>query len=269
VWAAPLLPIAVLTLGYPDRARLLMKEALARAERCVDAFWAGHVHMWAGIFSAMLHDAQAALEHSQVLGRMAAKQPVWSGLADFYAGKALMIQGRWEEGAGYLRKAIAFHNSVGLFGLLRWLKLDEADLFASQGQIDEALALAATAIADPELPHLRSPALRQRAELLAKSNTDASTIDAAYRAAIECARSQGARYYELQAATSFSRWLKSQQRAAEARTLLAEIYGWFTEGFDTPVLNDAKALLDELSSRPSASRRSNKSRKDDSGEELS
>jgi hypothetical protein len=72
------------------------------------------------------------------------------------------------------------------------------------------------------------------------------TIDAAYRAAIECARSQGARYYELQATTPFARWLKSQGRAAGAQTLLADIYSCFTEGFDTADLKDAKSLLDEL-----------------------
>jgi hypothetical protein len=56
----------------------------------------------------------------------------------------------------------------------------------------------------------------------------------------------------LQAATHFARWLKSQGRAAEAQTVLAEIYGRFTEGFDTPALKEARALLDELSDRPSS-----------------
>src|SRR5438309_1891333 len=73
---------------------------------------------------------------------------------------------------------------------------------------------------------------------------------------------QGAKYYELQATTSFARWLESQGRAGEVQTVLAEIYGWFTEGFDTPALREAKALLDELNNKPSAPRRSNKSRKD-------
>jgi hypothetical protein len=142
-------------------------------------------------------------------------------------------------------------------------KLDEAEFFVSQGKIDDGLTLIADAVADSEeLAQIRSPALRYRADLLAQSNADASTIDAAYRAAIECARSQGARYYELQATTSFARWLKSEARAAEAQTLLAEIYGWFTEGFDTPALSEAKALLDELTNKPSAPRRSNKARKD-------
>ena len=195
--------------------------------------------------------------------RLGAKQTAFTGLADVNTGRALLPQGSWKEGVGYLRKAIAFHKPVGLISQLMWAKLDEAEFFASQGQVDDGLALIADAIADSEeLAQIRSPALRQRADLLAQSNADASTIDAAYRAAIECARSQSSRYYELQATTPFARWLNSQGRAAEAQTLLAEIYGWFTEGFDTPALSEAKALLDELSNKPSAPRRSNKSRKD-------
>jgi hypothetical protein len=66
----------------------------------------------------------------------------------------------------------------------------------------------------------------------------------------------------LQAATHFAQWLKSQGRAAEAQTLLGEIYGWFTEGLDTPALAEAKKLLDELSGKSRTSRRSNKPRRD-------
>ena len=142
------------------------------------------------------------------------------------------------------------------------MKLDEVEYLAREGLIDHALALVSVAVSDQELPHLRSPALRQHADLLAQSNADGSTIEAAYRVALECARSQGARYYELQATTQYARWLNSQGRAAEAQTLLAEVYGWFTEGFDTPALKEAKALLEELRDKPNAPRRSEKSRRD-------
>ena len=260
--ASALLPTALLTLGFPDRARILAKKALERAALCADPHKVGGVRLWLGLFCGTLRDAQGTLEHSQAMRLMAVKEPVWSGLADFFAGKARIIEGDWHGGAKYLRKAIAFHESVGLSGLLPWLKLDEVEYLASQGLIDHALALVSVAVSDPELPHLRSPALRQHADLLAQSNAGGSTIEAAYRVAIECARSQGARYYELQATTPYARWLKSQGRAAEAQTLLAEVYGWFTEGFDTPALKEAKALLEELRDKPSAPRRSNKSRRD-------
>jgi hypothetical protein len=162
-----------------------------------------------------------------------------------------MIQGNSWESIGYLRRAINFHNLVGLLGFRAWERLYESEFFASQGQIDDALAMVDDAIADTEeFAHLRSPALLQRAELLAQSGTEASAIEAAYCAALECARVQGAKYYELQGTTSFARWLKSQGRATEAQSLLAEIYGWFTGGFGTPALSEAKALLDELNTKP-------------------
>ena len=261
--APALAAIVALLLGFPDRARQLMSEALRRLERRDDAFWAGVVHMWGGMLGGLLRDGQACLEHAQALRRLGAKQPVFTGLADVNMGRALMLRGSWEEGVGYLRKAIAFHKAVGLISQLMWAKLDEAEFFVSQGKVNDGLTLIAEAIADSEeLAQIRSSALRYRAELLAQSGAEAPAVEAAYRAAIECARVQGTKYYELQATTPLARWLKSQERAAEAQILLTEIYRWFTEGFDTPALSEAKALLDELSNQPSASRRSNRSRKD-------
>jgi class 3 adenylate cyclase/tetratricopeptide (TPR) repeat protein len=245
--APALQAIAVLMLGFPDRSCELMNEALRRSERRVDPFRAGSVHMWAGAFYVLLRNAPAALEHAQSLHRMAAEQPVWTGLANAYRGQALLIQGNQEEARDATRKSIAFFNAVGLIGMLPWAKLDEAECFAREGQVDDALTLVTDAIADTEeLTHLKCPALRQRATLLARRKSDSSEIEAAYRDAIECARTQSARYYELQAAIPFARLLASQNRRDEARTKLAEIYGWFTEGFDTADLKEAKALLDEL-----------------------
>jgi predicted ATPase len=70
---------------------------------------------------------------------------------------------------------------------------------------------------------------------------------ASFQKAIDIARRQSARLYELRAASSLARLWRDQGKRAEARELLAPIYGWFTEGFDTPVLQEAKSLLDELS----------------------
>jgi predicted ATPase len=70
--------------------------------------------------------------------------------------------------------------------------------------------------------------------------------ESAFTQAIAEARRQGSRFYELRAATSLARLWRDQGRGAEARDVLAPIYGWFTEGFDTPDLKEAKAVLDEL-----------------------
>ena len=82
--------------------------------------------------------------------------------------------------------------------------------------------------------------------MLAQNPSDVAEAERCFRTAIEIARRQSARSEELRATTSLARLLAKQDRRDEARAMLAEIYGWFTEGFDTADLKDAKALLDEL-----------------------
>ena len=68
------------------------------------------------MFCVQLREGQESLEHALALRRLAVKQPVFSGVADLYTGKALMFQGDWEEGVNYVRKGVAFQKSVGLIG---------------------------------------------------------------------------------------------------------------------------------------------------------
>src|SRR5437773_6817546 len=105
--------------------------------------------------------------------------------------------------------------------------------------VEDALATAPEEVWKPDL-------LRVRGDLLARQGAEASAVEASYREAMDLARRHGAKAFELRAATSFGRWLQAQGRAVEARDLLAPIYGWFTEGFDTRDLREAKALLEEL-----------------------
>jgi predicted ATPase len=94
--------------------------------------------------------------------------------------------------------------------------------------------------------------LRLKGEvLLMHDSTSVAEAEACYRAALDVARAQEAKWWELRASVSLARLLGKNDRREEARALLAEIYNWFTEGFDTEDLKEAKALLDELSkSRP-------------------
>ena len=89
---------------------------------------------------------------------------------------------------------------------------------------------------------------RVRGELLLKQNdTNASEAQICFERAIEIARRQAAKSWELRATTSLARLLAKKSRREEARTMLIDIYHWFTEGFDTADLKDAKALIEELS----------------------
>jgi len=216
--APALAAITVLLLGFPDRARQLMNEALRRLEGREDPFWVGIVHVWGGMLSVLLRNAQATLEHAQALHRLANKEPVWTGAADANMARALMLLGKRAEGIVYLRKAIAFSKSFGLIAHLMRAKLDEIEFFTKEGRINDGLALIAEGLTDSEeLVQIRAPVLRYSADLLALSGADATEVEVAYRTAIECARDQGARYYELQATTSFARWFRSRNRPRGAR----------------------------------------------------
>ncbi len=94
--------------------------------------------------------------------------------------------------------------------------------------------------------------LRWKGEALLRLG-DRDRAEACLLRAVSVARGQGARMWELRAATSLARLRQDQGRRAEAHDRLAPVYGWFSEGFDTPDLQDAKALLEELAPTPAAS----------------
>jgi predicted ATPase len=90
--------------------------------------------------------------------------------------------------------------------------------------------------------------LRLKGEVLLMHDTkSAAEAEACFRVALDVARTQEAKWWELRATTDLARLLRQTNRRDEARATLAEIYNWFTEGFDTADLKDAKALLEELS----------------------
>ena len=117
------------------------------------------------------------------------------------------------------------------------------------GKVEEALALLPKAIAfiaESGEKLWEAELYRLKGELLLKQGTDVGKVEQQFQQAITIARSQAAKSLELRAAMSLSRLWQNQGRIEEARHLLAGIYGWFSEGFDTADLVEARALLDEL-----------------------
>ena len=163
-------------------------------------------------------------------------------------GFALVGLGQQAEGIAQLRTGLAAWNGTGARLLdTQWLGfIAEAHLQA--GQFDDALTAldraAETAAATGEC-HYQAELYRLRGVVLAETGDDAEAASW-FQRAIDTARSQQAKSLELRAATSLARLWREQGKRAEARDLLAPVYGWFTEGFDTADLKDAKALLDEL-----------------------
>jgi len=240
--------LVLVHMGFADRARELSRTTLVSATHRMNSYELAFVRMYACVCSMALHDPYALGEHAAALGRLADDVPFFRGHADAYTGQALLMLGKVEEGKAMTRRGIAFWQANG-FGLTRTWELEvEAQFCATQGRVEDALALLSQAVNEKEeVLWRRSPALTLRADLLVRSGAGDSEVEAAYRDAITCALDQGSRMYELEATTQFARWLKSQGRVTEARGMLAEVYNWFSEGFDTADLKDAKALLDELS----------------------
>ena len=125
----------------------------------------------------------------------------------------------------------------------RWPTHSEpGQLAEAQGTVATALAVAA----QTGQPHFDAVLHRLDGDLLLATGGPADEAVARYHPALAIAREQGARSFELRAATSLARLWRDQGKRAEAHALLAPVYAWFTEGFDTRDLQDAKALLDEL-----------------------
>jgi predicted ATPase len=157
--------------------------------------------------------------------------------------------GQVQEGMAQMRAGIAICRSTEaplyLPGTLGFL----AEAQAKAGQPEEGLATLDEALALVEETGERqweAELYRLRGEQLLVQG-DQARAEASLHNAIEVARRQSARSLELRAAIGLARLWKKQGRTDEARQMLAEIYGWFTEGFDTPDLQQARALLEELS----------------------
>jgi predicted ATPase len=125
-----------------------------------------------------------------------------------------------------------------------------AEALGRTGQVEEGLSALDQGIeisCQFAVPYWDAELQRQKGELfLATDNADRTAAEACFRLATDIAQAQSARSLELRATTSLARLLAEQGKRQQAHDLLAPIYGWFTEGFDTADLMDAKALLDEL-----------------------
>jgi predicted ATPase len=238
-------------LGYPDRAWAKSRGMLEVAQRSSDPYVLAQASSYAAVYNLMRGDGTAAQKYAEEA--MARIEELGlanlSTLATTYHGATLIAQGRYEEGIAGMRQGISLWRATGGTPLNWYLCLLGSGLGrAGRPQegldvVEEGLASVARTgqrFADPPLHHVKGELL------LAQNPSDVAEAERCFRTAIGIARRQSARSPELRATTSLARLLNEQGRRDEARRTLAEIYGWFTEGFDTADLKDAKALLDEL-----------------------
>jgi tetratricopeptide (TPR) repeat protein len=174
--------------------------------------------------------------------------PAWGQV---HHGWAVAELGQLEQGVAEMEAGIAgFHRSGGVPRLQYAIAL-LAQGYDRIGRKEEALGMLNEALAQIERTGEKvdqAEMLRIKGEMLLMRDSEAiPEAERCFRAALEVARAQEARWWELRTTVSLARLLAKHARRDEARAMLAEIYGWFTEGFDTADLKDAKALLDQLS----------------------
>ena len=241
-------------MGFWDRAREETEAGLrqARAQSELHTMNLRVALINASTLARLAGDSSTALQFAEEILSLGGR--VSLGGSDAFGlgllGAALLNLGRSEESILALNEGFQIYRaSGGLASQERWL-LPLAEAYAGQGRTDEALRMVSDMLDTArQTGHLMyEPMLLQaRSEfLLGGPSPDRSSAEAALRQAIEAARWQEARCPELRATTSLARLLRDTNRRDEARAMLAEIYNWFTEGFDTADLKDAKSLLDEL-----------------------
>jgi predicted ATPase len=237
-------------LGYPDQALRRSREALALAQELGHPFSLAFTLRLTISLHQLRGEADEVLARTQRLLTLATEQ----GFAQLVAtgtrdrGWALTMQGHVAEGMALMHQGMAAFRATGGVRAypLAWL----AEVLGKAGEADEGLRVLAEGLALVEQHEERvfeAELHRLKGELLLQqSAAQQREAEESFHQALDVARHQQAKSLELRAAMSLSRLWQRQGRRAEARELLAPIDGWFTEGFETADLQEAKALLEAL-----------------------
>jgi adenylate cyclase len=250
-------------LGHPDQASRSLQEAVNAAQARGHPITLALTRGMAGVILAVIgRDAAAARLQVDALRELSAAGLFFEPWADSLTGRSSAEQSQTEERLQQMRQGLAAFQMVGTpLGRAAQLVL-LAQGYAQAGKADSGLASldeALTWMRQSGVCMLKAEAHRLRGELLLSGRSldparaDPAILEAAdacFRHAIIVARQQGARWWELRATVSLCRLLKDRNAPqnpsrTDARQMLAEAYGWFSEGFDMPDLQEARALLAE------------------------
>jgi class 3 adenylate cyclase/predicted ATPase len=244
------LAIVLFCLGYPEQAVAQSNAAIAQARRLA------HPPSLAGTMSpgcvllSLVGDNAELSERADELAAVAAEQgfSFWRAVAAVYSGLVRVKKGDVADGISFLRSGVAAWRSTGTVAWMPYLTDLLADACDMAEKLEEGLTLLDDALRIVERTGERwmeAELHRHKGQLLLRHG-HSEAAEELYRNALSIAREQEAKLWELRTAVSLAGLWRDQRKPAEARDLLAPIYGWFTEGFDTPDLAAAKALLDEL-----------------------
>ena len=241
----------LLCLGYVQQAWLRRNQALTEARRLSPySLVYALCHTWYADWASGVRSAPTTLRSANDVLAISSEQgfSFWFGVGNIMRGWCLSAMGQAAEGLPLLLQGLDSYCVTGakLVVPLYLMMLSEAS--GSAGQPKQGLDRIAEAIELTETTQERwveAEMHRLRGSLLLSMN-EHDAAEYSFRHALAVSQRQSAKLFELRAATSLGRMWRDQGKRSEARNLLAPVYGWFTEGFDTPVLQDAKVLLDEL-----------------------
>jgi len=240
-------------LGFPDRAARLNEEKEAHARRRGHPFDLGYAlmngpfwfdHAWGA------EDVRKRAQECERLGRENSLLVLWAVMAPFGYGLALVREGKFAEGIVPLKACVAAWEAACGKSTLPFLNEVVAESMARAGDLDGALILINEQIVQIERPGWEerfayAEILRLKGWMLSLKD-DPASAEENFFASLDWARHQQAKMWELRTSTSLARLWQSLGKRQDAYELLAPVYGWFTEGFDTKDLLEAKALLEEL-----------------------
>jgi len=251
-YALSYLGMTLWLLGYPDQALKRANEAVEFSQALSHPLTLAGAEFFLGVVRESRREARAAQKAAECAIALSAEHgfTFWLPVATILRGWAMAQQGRNEEGIAQMEEGLAASRTTGAgTGRPHWLSwLAEACIESGRLNDGQSVLTEAQAFANGTEGHAYDAEIyRLKGELLRRTgDSNAAEAQNCFERAIEIARNQSAKSLELRATMSLARLLAKQGKCDEARTLLAEIYNWFTEGFGTADLKDAKALLDEL-----------------------
>jgi class 3 adenylate cyclase/predicted ATPase len=239
-------------LGYPDQALARSQEAVTLAQQSVHPFSLSHVLSWRAQFHQYRREARCTQEYAEPAISLATDQgfPQWMTVSAMLRGWALVHQGQAQEGMAQITQGVLTYWTTASVQARPYFLALLAEAHHIQGEAAAGLTVLAEALAlvdtigercfEPELYRLKGELLLQQH---VDNQADAETC---FQQALVVAQHQQAKSFELRATSSLARLWQQQGKRQEAHDLLVPVYDWFTEGFDTPDLQDAQALLDAL-----------------------
>jgi predicted ATPase len=254
--------LALWYLGYPDQSLKRAEETLTLANELSHPFTLVFTLYYTARLHILCREVGAVQEQTEALLRITTERgfALFGAWGTILRGWVLAEGGKIEEGIAEMQKGLAALRDMSLELLLPEFLSFLADAYGKAGQIEEGLRLVAEALTrvertgerkfEAELHRLKGELLLSQVEAKAEAEAEMGMryqdAETCFQRALEVARRQHARSWELRAAMSLSGLWQKQGKKEKARKLLQEIYDWFTDGFDTADLMEAKSLLDAL-----------------------